>query len=69
MYADEISKKIEAVKKEIHDTPYDKSSQFHHGVLKAKLAKYNDMLEAKVAMVVVARAVGVTPSNIRVMHQ
>ncbi|PJE67172.1 GTP-binding protein [Candidatus Shapirobacteria bacterium CG10_big_fil_rev_8_21_14_0_10_36_6] len=50
MYADEISKKIEAVKKEIHDTPYDKSSQFHHGVLKAKLAKYNDMLEAKVAM-------------------
>lgn len=50
MYADEISKKIESVKKEIHDTPYDKSSQFHHGVLKAKLAKYNDMLEAKVAM-------------------
>lgn len=50
MYADEISRKIEAVKKEIHDTPYDKSSQFHHGVLKAKLAKYNDMLEAKVAM-------------------
>jgi small GTP-binding protein len=47
MYADEIQRKIEAVKKEIHDTPYDKSSQFHHGVLKAKLARYNDMLEAK----------------------
>jgi uncharacterized protein len=47
MYADEIQKKIEAVKKEIRDTPYDKSSQFHHGVLKAKLARYNDMLEAK----------------------
>lgn len=49
MYADEIQKKIEAVKKEIHDTPYDKSSQFHHGVLKAKLSKLNDMLETKKA--------------------
>lgn len=47
MYADEIQRKIEAVKKEIHDTPYDKSSQFHHGVLKAKLARLNDMLETK----------------------
>ncbi len=47
MYVDEIQRKIEAVKKEIHDTPYDKSSQFHHGVLKAKLARLNDMLEVK----------------------
>jgi small GTP-binding protein len=47
MIAEEIKKKIEAVEKEIHDTPYDKSSQFHHGVLKAKLAKLRDMLEEK----------------------
>ena len=47
MYADEIQKKIEAVKKEIHETPYDKSSQFHHGVLKAKLSRLNEMLETK----------------------
>ncbi|MBP9817736.1 50S ribosome-binding GTPase [Candidatus Shapirobacteria bacterium] len=47
MIAEEISKKIEAVEKEIRDTPYDKSSQFHHGVLKAKLSKLRDMLEVK----------------------
>lgn len=47
MIKEEISQKIEAVKKEIHDTPYDKSSQFHHGVLKAKLARLREMLEIK----------------------
>lgn len=47
MIKEEILEKIEAVEKEIHDTPYDKSSQFHHGVLKAKLAKLRDMLEVK----------------------
>ena len=49
MIKEEIATKIAAVEKEIHDTPYDKSSQFHHGVLKAKLAKLKDMLEMKVA--------------------
>jgi len=44
---EEIIRKIAAVEKEIHDTPYDKSSQFHHGVLKAKLAKLRDMIEEK----------------------
>jgi small GTP-binding protein len=47
MIKEEIQAKIEAVEKEIRDTPYDKSSQFHHGVLKAKLAKLKDMLEVK----------------------
>jgi ribosome-interacting GTPase 1 len=47
MIVEEIQRKIEAVEKEIRDTPYDKSSQFHHGVLKAKLAKLKDMLEVK----------------------
>lgn len=49
MYKEEIAKKIEAVEKEIHDTPYDKSSQFHHGVLKAKLSKLRDSLEEKIS--------------------
>lgn len=49
MIKEEILAKIAAVEKEIRDTPYDKSSQFHHGVLKAKLAKLKDMLEAKIA--------------------
>lgn len=49
MIPEEIRRKIEAVEKEIRDTPYDKSSQFHHGVLKAKLAKLRDMLEVKMS--------------------
>ncbi len=49
MISEEIQKKIEAVEKELHDTPYDKSSQFHHGVLKAKLSKLKDMLEDKIS--------------------
>ncbi|HEX8923528.1 MAG TPA: GTPase, partial [Patescibacteria group bacterium] len=47
MTKEEILSKIGAVEKEIHDTPYDKSSQFHHGVLKAKLAKLRDMIDEK----------------------
>lgn len=47
MIAEEIQRKIEAVEKELRDTPYDKSSQFHHGVLKAKLSKLKDMLDVK----------------------
>jgi hypothetical protein len=47
MIPEEINKKIEAVEKELRDTPYDKSSQFHHGVLKAKLSRLKDMLDAK----------------------
>ena len=49
MIPEEITKKIAAVEKEMRDTPYDKSSQFHHGVLKAKLSKLRDMLEAKIS--------------------
>ena len=49
MIAEEIQQKILAVEKEIRDTPYDKSSQFHHGVLKAKLSKYRDMLDERIA--------------------
>lgn len=47
MIPEEINKKIEAVEKEMRDTPYDKSSQFHHGVLKAKLSKLKEMLDVK----------------------
>ena len=47
MIPEEISKKIAAVEKELRDTPYDKSSQFHHGVLKAKLSKLKEMLDVK----------------------
>ncbi len=39
-----IKMKISRVEKEIRDTPYDKSSEHHHGVLKAKLAKLNEEL-------------------------
>lgn len=49
MIPEEIQKKMVAVEKEIHDTPYDKSSQFHHGVLKAKLSRLRDMLEQKLS--------------------
>ncbi|HWS48836.1 MAG TPA: GTPase [Candidatus Methanoperedens sp.] len=50
MIKEEILAKIAAVEKEIHDTPYDKSSQFHHGVLKAKLSRLKDALEDRVKM-------------------
>ena len=40
-----IKMKISRVEKEIRDTPYDKSSEHHHGVLKAKLAKLKGELE------------------------
>lgn len=50
MIKEEILLKIAAVEKEIHDTPYDKSSQFHHGVLKAKLSRLRDALEDRIKM-------------------
>lgn len=43
-----IKMKISRVEKEIGDTPYDKSSEHHHGVLKAKLAKLKDELDGSV---------------------
>lgn len=46
MNKEEIIKiKISRVEKEIRDTPYDKSSEHHHGVLKAKLSKLKDELD------------------------
>lgn len=50
MIKEEILSKIAAVEKELHDTPYDKSSQFHHGVLKAKLSRLKDALEDRIKM-------------------
>lgn len=50
MIKEEIVQKIAAVEKEIRDTPYDKSSQFHHGVLKAKLSRLKDALEDRIKM-------------------
>lgn len=40
-----IKMRIDRVKKEIRDTPYDKASEHHHGVLKAKLARLTADLE------------------------
>jgi hypothetical protein len=40
-----IKMKISRVEKEIKDTPYDKSSEHHHGVLKAKLSKLKEELD------------------------
>lgn len=42
---DIIKIQIDRVKKEIRDTPYDKSSEHHHGVLKAKLARLEEQLD------------------------
>lgn len=42
---DIIKMKISRVEKEIRDTPYDKASEHHHGLLKAKLAKLKEELE------------------------
>ena len=46
MNKEEIIKiKISKIEKEIRDTPYDKASEHHHGVLKAKLSKLQEELE------------------------
>lgn len=42
---DIIKMQISRVEKEIRDTPYDKSSEHHHAVLKTKLAKLQESLD------------------------
>ncbi|MEI8067796.1 MAG: GTPase [Candidatus Shapirobacteria bacterium] len=42
---DIIKMKISRVEKEIRDTPYDKASEHHHGLMKAKLSRLKDELE------------------------
>lgn len=34
-----IEEQIEALEKEMHDTPYNKSTEHHHGLMRAKLSK------------------------------
>lgn len=46
MKKDDILKmKISRVEKEIRDTPYDKSTEHHHAVLKTKLAKLKEEMD------------------------
>ena len=45
----DIQTQITDIEKEIRETPYNKSTERHHGILRAKISKFKGLLEDKVS--------------------